>query len=390
MPFFESTPTVFPPVIPPCGPLGDIPAFAFAVGDAFLAWTPPDDFGSRLPDVILSCVRTPPPGHESHSLGIDLLRRRSDANESAGQQLEREFLYGYRKLGPTMRAIAARPEHRFAIDIEVDEVTRPSPSEIQWRYIGHATDKGKLRPVCQQGVGVVVRDDGSTALGFSLMEHLRPEPADPYSRSISTVRGYVEAAFAGRVAWTAGDRTYLWTHDFGVCVGSGWRVFGTGYGGPAEAVFYDSRDGRLVYPGGAANVSVLRPEPLAELDLLAEPALEQKFHRGYETEVRDGPIPAHGHVLAGGFEVRRLPKIKHRPDDAEDDPEFPEEWDPEPGELVRVAYVVVGSGHVSCVRLAASDDLVNRFEGWWQETLERLHVTRPVEPRSPLPAPETR
>jgi hypothetical protein len=388
VPFFESTPTVFPPVIPPCGPLGDVPAFAFAVGDAVVAWTPPDDFASRSADVNLSCRRVPPPGHESHSLAIKLLRRGSNENEPARHQIERDILYSYRKLGPTMRAIAALPENRFTLDIEVDEVTQPGPSEIQWRYIGHAMDKGKLRPVCQQGVGVVIRDDGSTALGFTLIERLRPEPADPYSVSISTARGYVESAFTERVEWTSGGRTYLWTHDVGIGIAAEWTVFGTGYGGPAEGTFYEYRetDGRFM---GAANVSVMRPEPLAGLDILAENALELKFHRGYETEVSDGSIPAHGHVLAGGFEVRRLPKAKHRPEDADDDPEFPDEWEPEPGELVRVAFVVVGRHHVSCVRLAVGDNLADRFEGWWQATLERLHVPCVAEPRSPSPDSET-
>ncbi len=66
MPFFETTPTVFPRVIPPCGPLGDIPTFAFALADAVVAWTPPAGFPEMRDDHVVLQVFRPDPacGHE--------------------------------------------------------------------------------------------------------------------------------------------------------------------------------------------------------------------------------------------------------------------------------------------------------------------------------------
>ena len=378
MPFFESTPTVFPPLIPSCGPLGNVPRFAFAVEDCVVAWTPPDEFPWRADNLHLNFRRRRPLNCESHWLHLESVRTWSGDSdkESAREALERRLLARYNHLRSVLKAVSNNAENDEIFTIDVDEQTQPRPNEFQWRYLGQGVRLGKARRVLWQSVAVIVRDTGDAALGFQLREEITPEPE---TLSNDVLRGYVEW-FTERVAWAASARVHYWTHDVGFATSAEWAPVrsvdiaeGTLYGPPEINTVGSNR-------GWRAEVSVRPPELRAEIDLRKRAEYALISHRDHETEVREVPVPAHGHVIMGAVEVRVHPLLKTRPADAEIDPDFPDEWDPIPGTLVRIAYVAVGREHVVCVCLSVGDGRAEHFEAWWKVALERLHVTQPSTP----------
>lgn len=373
MPIFDRVPECFPPVIEPVGWLGDVPAFAWAEGDAVVAWTPPPRCKFIVGDYMLSFVA----GDEE--LMVHVMRREHSPKATARAQIEEESLKD--RLWMHMLTEKSVPG--------ADSIVTPLHDEVKWvaaehdelhvDWWGTFTENGKTSFHGKPSVTVIAREDEKGALGVSVS--LQDREASPRRRTTAEMRAELARIFTERSAAPAPDQVACWTTDVGFAVYDrrrrrssirGW----VGYRNDWPPEDYENDDAY----SRATEVVVVPPRRRTEIDLRGERAhLIDRLDRGSGNlpKSRDVSVENHGHRLFSCFEVER--ENYELPPEFEDDPDDPEHRDPPEirwGQIMRCGYIAVGADHVVSVRVTVGAQIADRLEQAWADALGRLYVTR--------------
>lgn len=375
MPFFDERPEVFPPIVAPAGKFGHVPAFAQAVGEDVVAWSPPDGFRYREYDYVYSFRRV----SDNARLSVHTMFRFDGEQRSAREQIEWDALESLRRTHDLVAA-SAGPNPYVRVTPIHDEVTRVTAGadELRVDWWGTFSGGGKGSEGGTQAVTVFVLDSPGKACAISV--EAESERGRNERWSIADVRAQLLDASSGRVPFRGGAELRLWTPEANFALGVEWTR-------PS-----DSSDFSATWDPDPSDLSVkaatveLRPIALrSEDDLLALAnrelrALDDLHAKG---KITRSNLPSYGHVFVAARELKR-DTVNVMPDPDEE----PDPMEPGPylyqGETIRLAAVAVGRDRAVTLRLSIGDWAAEQLEDLWRQCLERLYVTYPVtqEPTS--------
>ena len=368
MPFFDEKSDVFPPVVPPVGKLGDVPAFAQAVGEDVVAWNPPDGFRYREYDYIYFFHRE----SDNARLVVHTMFRFDGEQRTAREQIEWDVLESHRRLLQLVADSAGPNPYGIVVPLH-DEVMRVTDGadELHVNWWGTFSGGNKTSEGGTQAVTVFVLDSDGRASAIEV------EAEDDEGRRsmwrMSEVRAQLLTASPTRAPCAATNEQRFWTPYANFSVGPEW-IMGQHVLGSAS---WDPAPADLSFRATGVEVRQMLPRSDQDfLDLVARElrTLDQSYSKATVTRT---DLPSYGHVFIGARELKRE-SVTHVPDPNDE----PDPFDTEPhvyqGETIRLASVAVGRDHAVILRISVGDWALGEIEALWRQCLERLHVTRPA------------